>query len=85
MSAYSSFRVSSCGAQIARELVDVMKRDTRTDWTRRADVQAKLRTAIKRLLRKYKYPPDKQPEAVKLVLEQMEVLAPGYSSASKNE
>ncbi|GAB3622639.1 type I restriction endonuclease subunit R [Mariniluteicoccus endophyticus] len=72
-------------AQIARELVDVKKRDTRTDWTRRADVQAKLRTAIKRLLRQYKYPPDKQPEAVKLVLEQMEVLAPGYSSASKNE
>ncbi len=67
-------------AQIARELVGVMQRDTRTDWTRREDVQAKLRTAIKRLLRKHKYPPDKQPEAVKLVLEQMEVLAPEYAS-----
>lgn len=68
-------------AQIARELVGVMRRDTRTDWTRREDVQAKLRTAIRRLLRKHKYPPDKAPEAVKLVIEQMEVLAPEYAAA----
>lgn len=66
-------------AQIARELVGVMRRDTRTDWTRRADVQAKLRSEVKRLLRKHKYPPDKQPAAVKLVIEQMEVLAPEYA------
>jgi type I restriction enzyme, R subunit len=62
-------------AQIARELVAIMRRDVRTDWTRRADVQAKLRAEVKRLLRKYRYPPDKQEGAVKLVLEQMEVLA----------
>lgn len=36
-----------------------MRRDTRTDWTRRADVQAKLRAEVKRLLRRYNYPPDK--------------------------
>ncbi|MGB3954285.1 MAG: type I restriction enzyme endonuclease domain-containing protein, partial [Brooklawnia sp.] len=62
-------------AQIARELVDVMRRDVRTDWTRRPDVQARLRAEVKRLLRKHKYPPDRQPGAVKLVLEQMELLA----------
>lgn len=56
-----------------------MRRDTRTDWTRRADVQAKLRAEVKRLLRRYNYPPDKALGAVKLVIEQMEVLAPQYA------
>ncbi len=70
-------------AQIARELVGVMQRDTKTDWTVRDDVRAKLRSSIKRLLVKYKYPPDKQPEAIKLVIEQMEVLAPGYADAAR--
>ena len=50
-------------AQIARELVAVMRRDIKTDWTVRDDVRAKLRSSIKRLLVKYKYPPDKQPAA----------------------
>jgi type I restriction enzyme, R subunit len=36
------------------------------------DVRAKLRSSIKRLLVKYKYPPDKQPASIKLVMEQME-------------
>ena len=66
-------------AQIARELVAVMQRDTKTDWTVRDDVRAKLRSSIKRLLVKYKYPPDKQPTAIKLVIEQMEALAPRYA------
>ncbi|WP_426516735.1 type I restriction endonuclease subunit R [Diaminobutyricibacter sp. McL0618] len=66
-------------AQIARELVTVMRRDVRTDWTVRDDVRAKLRSSIKRLLVKYKYPPDKQPEAIKLVMDQMESMAPRYA------
>ncbi|MPZ63113.1 MAG: HsdR family type I site-specific deoxyribonuclease [Propionibacteriales bacterium] len=65
-------------AQIARELVSVMRRDIKTDWTVRDDVRAKLRSSIKRLLVRYKYPPDKQPEAIKLVIEQMEAMAPRY-------
>jgi len=65
-------------AQIARELVSIMRRDIKTDWTVRDDVRAKLRSSIKRLLVKYKYPPDKQPEAIRLVIEQMEQLAPRY-------
>lgn len=63
-------------AQIARDLVAVMRRDTRTDWTVRDDVKAKLRSSIKRLLVKNGYPPDKQPGAIKLVIEQMEAMAP---------
>jgi type I restriction enzyme, R subunit len=67
-------------AQIARELVAVMRRDVKTDWTVRDDVRAKLRSSIKRLLVKYKYPPDKQPDAIKLVIEQMESMAPRYAA-----
>jgi type I restriction enzyme R subunit len=66
-------------AQIARELVDVMRRDIKTDWMVRDDVRAKLRSSIKRLLVKYKYPPDKQPEAIRTVIEQMEAMAPRYT------
>ena len=62
-------------AQIARELVAIMRRGVRTDWRVREDVWAKLRSSIKRLLVKYDYPPDKQPGAIKL-MEQMEQLAP---------
>lgn len=65
-------------AQIARELIGIMRRDVRTDWTVREDVRAKLRVSIKRLLVKYKYPPDQQPQAIRLVIEQMEALAPKY-------
>lgn len=67
-------------AQIARELVAVIRRDVRTDWTVRDDVRAKLRSSIKRLLVKYKYPPDKQPGAIGLVMDQMEAMAPRYAA-----
>ncbi|GGC84249.1 hypothetical protein GCM10011512_08840 [Tersicoccus solisilvae] len=65
-------------ADIARELVAVMRRDVRTDWTVRDDVRAKLRSSIKRLLAKHDYPPDKAPEAIVLVMEQMESMAARY-------
>ena len=78
---------SSAGRGRARrhrpELVAVMRRDIRTDWTVRDDVRAKLRSSIKRLLVKYKYPPDKQPGAITLVIEQMESMAPRYASGGR--
>ena len=66
-------------ADIARELVVAMRRDVRTDWTVRDDVRAKLRASIKRLLVKHGYPPDRQPGAIRLVMEQMESMAPRYA------
>ncbi|GAB3253814.1 type I restriction endonuclease subunit R [Arthrobacter pigmenti] len=66
-------------AEIARQLVGVMRRDVRTDWTVRDDVRAKLRSSIKRLLVVNGYPPDKQPAAIKLVMEQMESMAPRFA------
>ncbi len=70
-------------AQIARDLVATMRRDTRVDWTVREDVKAKLRASIKRLLRKYGYPPDQQPAAIVAVMNQMESLAPRYAEESR--
>ncbi|HLS63948.1 MAG TPA: type I restriction enzyme endonuclease domain-containing protein, partial [Ruania sp.] len=62
-------------AQIARDLVQIMRRDVKTDWTVREDVRAKLRSSVKRLLIKYDYPPDKRADTVVLVIEQMESMA----------
>ena len=60
---------------IARELVKSVKRNTTIDWTVRESVRAKLRVVVKRTLRKYGYPPDKQESATRTVLEQAEVLS----------
>ena len=59
---------------IARELVQTVRRNVTIDWTVRESVRARLRTLVKRLLRKYGYPPDKQEKAVVTILEQAEVL-----------
>ncbi|AMO89352.1 hypothetical protein WM42_1632 [Corynebacterium simulans] len=42
-------------AEIARQLVSMLRRDAKTDWTVRDDVRAKLRRSGRRLLRDYKY------------------------------
>ena len=55
---------------IARELVVAVKNNISIDWTVRENVRAQLRVIVKRILRKYGYPPDKQEAATNLVLEQ---------------
>jgi len=45
------------------------------DWTIRENVRAQIRVTVKRILRKYGYPPDKQEKATQIVLEQAEVLS----------
>ncbi|HPD57850.1 MAG TPA: type I restriction endonuclease subunit R [Smithellaceae bacterium] len=59
---------------IAQELVKVVRGSITIDWTVRENVRANMRVIIKRILRKYGYPPDKQAHATELVLEQAEVL-----------
>ncbi|MBN2007811.1 type I restriction endonuclease subunit R [candidate division KSB1 bacterium] len=61
--------------QIAVELTLKLRQNTGVDWQVRENVRAKLRNLVRRLLRKYKYPPDKQQQAIDLVLEQAESLA----------
>jgi len=59
---------------IARELVETVRRNVTIDWTIRESARAKLRITVRRLLRKYGYPPDKQAKATLTVLEQAELL-----------
>jgi type I restriction enzyme R subunit len=61
--------------KIARELVDNVKRNVSIDWTVKEGVRAKLRVLVKRILRKYGYPPDKQEKAAETVLQQAELLS----------
>jgi type I restriction enzyme R subunit len=65
---------------IARELVETVRNNVTIDWTVRENVQAKMRVMVKRVLRKYGYPPDKQEAATKTVLEQAELLCSDISS-----
>ena len=60
--------------KIAHELVDQIKKNITIDWTVKENVKAKMRVMVKRILTKYKYPPDKQPKAVATILEQAEIL-----------
>lgn len=65
---------------IARELVEAVRRNVTIDWTERETVRAKLRTIIKRLLRKYGYPPDKQEKATQTVIHQAETLCKDWAA-----
>ena len=65
---------------IARELVATVRSNVTIDWTLRENVCAQLRVLVRRLLRKYGYPPDKQAKATKTVLEQAEALSEGWAS-----
>ncbi len=67
---------------IARELVDTIRRNTSIDWTVRENVQAKMRLAVKKILRKHGYPPDMELKATETVLEQAKLLASDFSSNS---
>lgn len=64
---------------IARELVETVRQNVSIDWTVRESVRAKLRTLIKRTLRKHNYPPDKQEKATQTVLEQAELLCKDWT------
>ena len=61
--------------KIARELVDTVRKNVTIDWTVRESVRAQLRVIVKRILRKYGYPPDKREQATKTVLQQAELLS----------
>jgi len=66
---------------IARELVETVRNNVTIDWTLRENVRAQLRVLVKRILRKYGYPPDKQEMATQTVLEQAEALSEGWATA----
>ena len=65
--------------QIARDLTVSIKNSISVDWTIRDSVQAKMKMTIKRLLKKYGYPPDKTAKAVDIVLEQTKLMCQNES------
>ena len=65
---------------IARELVAAVRKNVTIDWTIRENLRANLRVIVKRILRKYGYPPDKQDKATQTVLEQAEVLSGSWAT-----
>ncbi|WP_075350836.1 type I restriction endonuclease subunit R [Algoriphagus marinus] len=86
---YDALEVSDSAVQIlgddilktiARELVISVKNSVTIDWDKKESVQAKMRVMIKRILKKYGYPPEKQDQAVKTILEQAKMIADDFSS-----
>ena len=66
--------------QIAQELVDTVKRNATIDWNLREGARARMRLMVKRLLRKYGSPPDKQEHATQLVLAQAELVCEEWAA-----
>lgn len=58
-----------------------MRKNVTIDWTMRENVRAHLRVLVKRILRKYGYPPDKQEKAAQTVLEQAALLSHEWAVA----
>ncbi|NLX74203.1 MAG: type I restriction endonuclease subunit R [Bacteroidales bacterium] len=86
---YDALEVSDSAVQIlgddilktiARELVISVKNSVTIDWDKKESVQAKMRVMIKRILKKYGYPPEKQDQAVKTILEQAKLIADDFSN-----
>ncbi|MDI3256096.1 MAG: DUF3387 domain-containing protein, partial [Bacillota bacterium] len=64
---------------IAHELLMSLKENVTVDWAHRESARARMRVLVKRILRKYGYPPDLQDVAVQTVLQQAEVLSSAWS------
>jgi type I restriction enzyme R subunit len=66
--------------QIAQELVLRVRQSVTIDWTLRENARAQIRVLVRRILRKYGYPPDKQEKATQTVLEQAELLGAEWAA-----
>src|SRR3989449_453422 len=67
--------------KIALELTQMISKSVTIDWTQRDSVQAEMRLKVKKILRKYGYPPDKQEKATQTVLEQAGLIAKDWVAA----
>ncbi len=68
--------------KIAHELTENLRQNIKVDWAERESVRANLRLMVKRILRKYKYPPDQQDSAVELVLQQVQALGEEWADVA---
>lgn len=67
--------------KIALELTEKLRHSTTVDWQKRESVRARLRNLVRITLRRYKYPPDRQEDAIKLVLAQAERLSNAWTKS----
>jgi len=65
--------------KIAHELTESLRKNITVDWSQRESIRAKLRIMVKRILRKYKYPPDQTEGAVEFVLQQAQELGEAWA------
>lgn len=61
--------------KLTKELTDTLQKNKTVDWQRKESARAKMRMLIKKLLKKYKYPPDGMQDAVQTVMIQCELWA----------
>ncbi len=77
---FYSTQIPVCLWFIAQELVRTVKQNVTIDWTVKETVRAKLCVMVRRILRKYGYPPDKQEKATETVLRQAELLCADWAA-----
>jgi type I restriction enzyme, R subunit len=65
--------------KIALELTQMIRNSVTIDWTQRESVQAEIRLKVKKILRKYGYPPDREKKATETVLEQAGIIAKDWA------
>jgi len=68
--------------KIALELTEMIRNSVTIDWTQRESVQAGIRLKVKKILRKYGYPPDKEKKATETVLKQAEMIAKSWAESA---
>jgi len=68
--------------RIALELMERLRHNATVDWQKWGSVRARLRNLVRITVRRYKYPPEQQEDAINLVLQQAERLAEDWSSTT---
>ncbi len=70
--------------ELTKELTDMLRKNRTIDWNRRESERANMRRLVKRLLKKYKYPPEEAENAMNIVLKQCEQWRGGTKHIRKN-
>ena len=68
---------------LAHELTDKLRKSATVDWNKRESARQRMRVLVKVLLGKYRYPPDKQLQAIDKVIEQAELFADEWAIDSE--
>ena len=61
--------------QLAQELTELIRKNRTVDWDKKQSARAYMRTQVKHLLRKYKYPPEQAKDAIDTVIQQAELMS----------